>query len=99
MFVAAQYTGTGKNLCVTKYNVGDGYQAPNGIAPLIPSSVKNVSSAIPCAETLCCWNGVTSTVCGLSQGTSYYSGCNRTVCKEIKEAKSGNKKKRRHYDL
>ncbi len=24
---------------------------------------------------------------------------NRTVCKEIKEAKSGNKKKRRHYDL
>lgn len=80
MFIPAKYNGTGgKNLCVTKYNVGD----TNG--PDISHSVAAVEAGgQPCTYNTCCWRGTTSAVCTNSGSWggigSYYSGCTRTVC-------------------
>ena len=80
MFIPAKYNGTGgKNLCVTKYNVGD----PNG--PALASTVKAVTAGVSyCTAEECCWMGNTSNPC-TSSGTwnghsTSYSGCTRTVC-------------------
>ena len=76
MFIPAAYNGTGgKNLCATKYNVGD----PNG--PTIASSVTTVSVGSSCVGTQCCWTGKTADSCtDDGNGDSSYSGCTRTVC-------------------
>ena len=80
LFIPAKYNGTGgKNLCVTKYNVGD----PNG--PALASTVKAVTAGVSyCTAEECCWMGNTSNLC-TSSGTwnghsTSYSGCTRTVC-------------------
>ena len=79
LFIPAAYNGSGgKNLCVTKYNVGD----PNG--PDIASSVTTVDSTQTCTLDECCWKGKTSQGCTESGSwnghSTNYSGCNRTVC-------------------
>ncbi len=80
LFIPAAYNGTGgKNLCVTKYNVGD----TNG--PTIASSVKTVTAGgSSCSANECCWKGTTSSNCiasgSWSGHTTSYSGCTRTVC-------------------
>ena len=75
LFIPAAYNGSGgKNLCVTKYNVGDTY------GPEIPNNVKIVSTGTYC-YTNCCWQGITSNNCtDTGNSDSIYSGCNRTVC-------------------
>ena len=65
----------GKAVCVTKYNIGDIPDAPNGG---IATSVTTVSTGTYCSANACCWQGRTANSCN-SSGTSY-SGCNRTVC-------------------
>ena len=80
LFIPAAYNGSGgKNLCVTKYNVGD----TNG--PTIASSTTTVTAGSdPCSANKCCWRGTTSSPCtasGIWSGhSSSYSGCTRTVC-------------------
>ena len=80
LFIPAKYNGTGgKNLCVTKYNVGD----TNG--PTIASSVKTVNAGgATCSANECCWKGKTSNGCTTSGSwgghSTSYSGCTRTVC-------------------
>ena len=81
LFIPAKYNGTGgKNLCVTKYNVGD----TNG--PTIANSTTTVTteSGTRCDATECCWRGTTSSSCTASGSWSghstSYSGCIRTVC-------------------
>ena len=80
LFIPAAYNGSGgKNLCVTKYNVGD----TNG--PTIASSVKTVNTGgATCSANECCWKGGTSNTCTASGSwsghTTSYSGCTRTVC-------------------
>ena len=80
LFIPAAYNGTGgKNLCVTKYNVGD----TNG--PTIASSTTTVTAGSgSCSANECCWRGTTSSSCTASGSWSghstSYSGCNRTVC-------------------
>ena len=73
---AAQNNGT--PVCVTKWNIGDIPDAPNGG---IATSVTTVSIDSYCngnSKTGCCWKGTTAYPCD-SYGTSY-SGCNRTMC-------------------
>ena len=80
LFIPAAYNGTGgKNLCVTKYNVGDTY------GPTIASSTTTVTTGSgSCSANECCWRGTTSSPCTASGSWSghstSYSGCNRTVC-------------------
>ena len=80
LFIPAAYNGSGgKNLCVTKYNVGD----TNG--PTIASSTTTVTAEISsCIGNECCWRGTTSSSCTASGSWSGhstgYSGCTRTVC-------------------
>ena len=80
LYIPAAYNGSGgKNLCVTKYNVGD----TNG--PDIASSVKTVNTGgSSCSANECCWKGTTSSSCTASGSWSghstSYSGCTRTVC-------------------
>ena len=59
LFIPAKYNGTGgKNLCVTKYNVGD----TNG--PTIATGIKVITTGTSdtclASSTNCCWNGNTS---------------------------------------
>ena len=80
LFIPAAYNGSGgKNLCVTKYNVGD----TNG--PTIASSTTTVTAGSgSCSANECCWRGTTSNGCTASGSWSghstSYSGCTRTVC-------------------
>ena len=80
LYIPAAYNGTGgKNLCVTKYNVGD----TNG--PTIASSVTTVyADGATCSANECCWKGTTSGNCTASGSwsghTTSYSGCTRTLC-------------------
>ena len=80
LYIPAAYNGTGgKNLCVTKYNVGD----TNG--PTIASSVTTVyADGATCSANECCWKGTTASPCTASGSwsghTTSYSGCNRTAC-------------------
>ena len=85
LFIPAKYNGTGgKNLCVTKYNVGD----TNG--PTIASGIKVITTGTSdtclASSTNCCWNGNTSnsgsctTSGNWGEYSSTYSGCQRTVC-------------------
>ena len=73
-FLTAAQNG-GKAVCVTKWNIGDIPNAPNGG---IAASVTTVSANSYCSANACCWQGKTAGSCD-SSGTSY-SGCNRTVC-------------------
>ena len=73
-FLTAEQNG-GKAVCVTKFNIGDIPDAPNGG---IATSVTTVQTNRTCSASYCCWQGKTSYACD-SSGTSY-SGCNRTVC-------------------
>ena len=85
MFVEAKYNGSsGKNTCVTKYNVGD-----SG-GPAINTSVATVvdiDKGETCTNGNCCWKGTTAnpsncttSATGNNGTISYYSGCNRTLC-------------------
>ena len=83
-FLTAAQNG-GKAVCVTKWNIGDIPDAPNGgIANEVEiARVYFASNGSPQPNScrtrgLCCWKGRTSSVCD-SVGTSY-SGCYRTVC-------------------
>ena len=75
-FLTAAQNG-GKAVCVTKWNIGDIPNVPNGG---IASSVTTLFGQIvrSCNANACCWKGKTAHYCD-SSGTSY-SGCNRTVC-------------------
>lgn len=76
IFVPAAYNGTnGKNLCVTKFNVGDtGFGGPP-----IAAGVTTVSPYTKCSGTHCCWQGQTSDECYDTHNIDY-DGCNRTAC-------------------
>ena len=87
LFIPAAYNGIGgKNLCVTKYNIGDS----NG--PTIASTVTHLNTTknhtCPEYSTTCCWSGNTggnsSSYCSINGtwglNTTNYSGCSRTVC-------------------
>ena len=80
LYIPAAYNGSGgKNLCVTKYNVGD----TNG--PTIASSTTTVTAGSgSCSANECCWRGTTAGPCKASGSWSghstSYSGCTRTVC-------------------
>ena len=80
LYIPAAYNGSGgKNLCVTKYNVGD----TNG--PTIASSTTTVTAGSgSCSVNECCWRGTTAGNCTASGSWSghstSYSGCTRTVC-------------------
>ena len=84
--LAMQVKLGGKDMCMTKYNLGpDALQA--GMANYgagsfsLPTTVKKViagSSTCDSNNEKCCWVGVTSTSCDKANGR--YSGCSRTVC-------------------
>ena len=76
IFVPAAYNGTnGKNLCVTKFNVGDTRFG----GPPIAAGVTTVSPYTKCSGTHCCWQGQTSDECYDTHNIDY-DGCNRTAC-------------------
>lgn len=73
-FLTAAQNGT--PVCVTKWNIGDIPDAPNGG---VASGIKVANVRTKCTANLCCWNG--STAGGYCNGSqTSYSGCNRTVC-------------------
>ena len=80
VFIPAEYNGSGgKNLCVTRYNVGE------TLGPTIASSVSTVTAGgTTCNATECCWRGTTSQQCtkigSWDEHITSYSGCTRTVC-------------------
>ncbi len=84
IFAHKKYTGGGRNLCISKYNVGD--NGPNGSGPNIPSEYKQYSltAGQSCPKAgYCCWSGATAQKgsCGMTGNAGAdYSGCNRTVC-------------------
>ncbi len=71
---------TGKGLCVTKYNIGE------GLGPHLDDyNEAGITIAIAggsaCNSEKCCFVGKTAEVCdNTGYGTSTYSGCSRTVC-------------------
>ncbi len=73
LFIPASMNG-GKNICITKYNMGD-----NGL-PLTAAQILSVNQTCT-NKGNCCWKGTTSPTCGLSGNSGAdYSGCSRTVC-------------------
>ncbi len=66
-------TVSGKDLCVTQYNMGDKPEFPVNV-----SGVKVVSTNSYCSANACCWQGKTADPCDSDNGG--YSGCNRTQC-------------------
>ena len=69
------------NLCVTKYNPGDGGISIPSSAGVTIATAGNSSSTCGSSSdytTKCCWQGTTSTSCDANNGG--YSGCTRTVC-------------------
>ncbi len=81
IFIHKKYTGSSRNICVTKYNVGD--SGPSGSGPLVPSELGQlITVGQACSKAgYCCWKGVTGANCGLvGNATANYSSCNRTVC-------------------
>ena len=69
-FIPASMNGIGgKNLCVTKYNVGD----IGGPSAATSKGVQVVSGGVSCGHRKCCWKG--------SCTTANYDTCARTVCK------------------
>ncbi len=82
IFVHKKYAGGERNLCVSKYNVGD--VGPSGSGPSIPSSYSNytLNTGQKCTYPgYCCWKGSTAATCGIGGNAgANYSGCNRTVC-------------------
>ncbi len=75
LYIPKEMNGGAKNICVTKYNVGD-----KDIA--IASNVLKLSVNQTCTDSgNCCWQGNTSSECGITgNADADYSGCNRTVC-------------------
>ena len=83
MFISSADSGNPKNLCVTKYNIGDhaDLQIPTSAVPAgnIFSAGSGDSKCSADYTTPCCWTGNTLTSnCDSANGS--YSGCNRTVC-------------------
>ena len=84
--LAMQVKLGGKDMCMTKYNLGpDALQA--GMADYgagsfaLPTTVKKVMAGSGTCDSdneKCCWVGVTATSCDKANGR--YSGCSRTVC-------------------
>ncbi len=73
LYISAQING-GKNICVTKYNVGDG-DIP------IADTVNVSKTGVICQDKEnCCYQGTTSNNCGGTNGDSSYNPCTRTVC-------------------
>ena len=67
-------TVSGKDLCVTQYNMGDKTEFPVNV-----SGVSVVSTNSYCGADACCWQGRTANnSCNSNNGD--YSGCKRTVC-------------------
>ncbi len=82
IFIDKKMSGANRNICVSKYNVGDA--GPDGFGPPVPDSFKqyimNVSQSCTYAGS-CCWKGKTTSTCGITGNAgANYSGCNRTVC-------------------
>ncbi len=75
-FLTASQNG-GKAVCVTKWNIGDIPDAPNGG---IASSVTTVSVNTNCSANACCWQGQTAHPNSCDSSGTSYSGCSRTVC-------------------
>ncbi len=75
LFIPASLNGGTKNVCATKYNMGD-----NNLP--LAKNVKSISVGLNCTDNgNCCWKGKTSSTCTADgNGNSTYSGCNRTVC-------------------
>ncbi len=67
-------TVSGKDLCVTQYNMGDKTEFPVNAF----SGVTVVPTNSNCSAYACCWQGQTASPCNSDNGG--YSGCNRTVC-------------------
>ncbi len=82
IFIHKKYTGGARNLCISKYNVGD--SGPEGLGPNIPAEYsKNILTPgqYCTAQGYCCYKGKTADTCGISGNVgANYSGCNRTVC-------------------
>ncbi len=82
IFIHKKYAGGSRNLCISKYNVGD--SGPSGSGPTIPSAyntyIMNAAQSCP-YNGYCCWKGRTANACGITGNVgANYSGCNRTVC-------------------
>ena len=83
MFISSADSGNPKNLCVTRYNIGDhaDLQIPTSAVPAgnIFSAGSGDSKCKADYTTPCCWTGNTAGgTCDSANGS--YSGCNRTVC-------------------
>ncbi len=81
IFIDKKMSGANRNICVSKYNVGDA--GPDGFGPPIPDGYDILSTGGPTCplDGHCCWRGKTSGTCGLDGNAgANYSGCNRTVC-------------------
>ncbi len=82
IFIHKKYSGSSRNICVSKYNVGD--SGPSGSGPAIPTEYKQylVSTRTGCSKSgYCCWKGITSGTCGIVGNMgSDYNGCGRVVC-------------------
>ncbi len=85
VYISAANNG-GKDICVSKYNPGEGRTG----SPSIPSSVTIVpadkNTSCSSKNTNCCWYGnngntyKTAGTCDTSANGINYSGCHRTVC-------------------
>ncbi len=82
IFIHKKYSGSSRNLCVSKYNVGD--VGADGKGPDIAEAYKKYTlgagNSCP-SQGNCCWKGVTASACGLAgNANANYSGCKRTNC-------------------
>ncbi len=80
VFIPASMNDGVKNICVTKFNIGDD---PNYSKDKIATdtSITFVPAGTTCSDNLCCWYGNTAIQNTCTNVGGVYSGCNRTVCK------------------
>ncbi len=76
MFIEKKYNDGYKNVCVTKFNVGDP-QGPDIAASVVNFQRSKYTVCPKASESLCCWNGRMGAYC---TDDGNYSGCTRTVC-------------------
>ncbi len=82
IFIDKLMSGAKRNICVSKYNVGD--IGPDGSGPNIPEEFKRyvIGAGQSCpSQGYCCWMGKTARSCSTDGNNgANYSGCNRTIC-------------------
>ncbi len=70
----------GKEMCMTKYNIGDGPEGGEKLPIASSVSQRFADSTMTCdiKNDKCSWSGITADT-GCSKGNEEYSGCTRTV--------------------